>query len=282
MKAVVGVGFTTNCLSGVDIFAKLQFPETEVVLVHAVEPVLPDGGFMAPGALGPIAEIQEQRKVDGEKKLAQVAADLDKRGIKNRSVVSFGRAAHEITEVAKKEQADLIIAGSVNKGSLETFLMGSVSRALVVDSQRSILVGKQNSSDAPTVSAVFATDHSEYAEKCADLLVRLSPKGLGRLTVVSADTSDSSVRAVASGYHDALAEKNKALASKLGAVCPHVEQEVIEGRANDVIDAAMKKTGADLLILGAHGHGFLERLLMGSTAMHMVGNSPWNVLVLRV
>jgi hypothetical protein len=61
MKAVIGVGFTSHCLSGVDIFAKLRFRDSEVVLVHSVEPVLPDGGFMAPGALGPIAEIQEQR-----------------------------------------------------------------------------------------------------------------------------------------------------------------------------------------------------------------------------
>ena len=101
MKAVVGVGFTTHCLSGVDIFARLKFPDSEAVLVHAVEPVLPDGGFMAPGALGPIAEIQEQRKEDGEKKLAEIAADLTRRGIPNRSVVTFGRAAQHLGRLAR-------------------------------------------------------------------------------------------------------------------------------------------------------------------------------------
>jgi nucleotide-binding universal stress UspA family protein len=282
MKAVVGVGFTTHCLSGVDIFARLKFPDSEAVLVHAVEPVLPDGGFMAPGALGPIAEIQEQRKEDGEKKLAEIAADLTARGIPNRSVVTFGRAAHQITETAKEERADLIIAGSDQKGALENFLMGSVTRALVVEAQRSILVGKRTATSEGGVSAVFATDHSEYADKCLDLLVRLAPAGLERVLVVCADTSDSSVRSVASGLHEGLVAKNQAVVDKLKGIATHVDQEVIEGRANDVIDAAMKKTGADLLILGAHGHGFLERLLMGSTAMHMVGNSPWNVLVLRV
>jgi nucleotide-binding universal stress UspA family protein len=216
--------------------------------------VLPDGGFMAPGALGPIAEIQDQRKVDGEKKLAEVAADLTSRGVANRSLLTFGRAAHEITEVAKNER----------------------------EAQRSILVGKRKTAEGPGVSAVFATDHSEYADKCLDLFVRLAPTGLERVLVVCADTSDSSVKSVASGYHESLVEKNASVAEKLRAIAPHVESEVIEGRANDVLDAAMEKTGADLLIVGAHGHGFLERLLMGSTAMQMVGSSPWNVLVLRV
>ena len=46
MKAIIGVGYMKQCLAGVDIFARLRFPSAEAVLVHAVEPVLPDGAFM--------------------------------------------------------------------------------------------------------------------------------------------------------------------------------------------------------------------------------------------
>jgi nucleotide-binding universal stress UspA family protein len=211
-----------------------------------------------------------------------LAADLSARGIANRSVVTFGRAAHEITSVADREAADLIIAGSGHKGSLETFLMGSVTRALVVEAKRSVLVGKRAMSAGDKVSAVLATDHSEYADRCVDLLVRLAPAGLGKVTIVSADTSDKEVRSVTTEYEGALRSRNEIVAGKLAGLGCDVEALVLQGSANEVIDAAMEKTGADLLILGAHGHGFLERLLMGSTAMHMVANSPWNVLVLRV
>ena len=68
MKAIIGVGYMKQCLAGVDIFARLRFPKSEAVLVHAVEPVFPDGGFMPTAAINPITEIQAQRHQDGEKK----------------------------------------------------------------------------------------------------------------------------------------------------------------------------------------------------------------------
>ena len=37
-----------------------------------------------------------------------------------------------------------------------------------------------------------------------------------------------------------------------------------------------------LMILGAQGHGFIERLLIGSTSLHQVAAEPYPVLVLRV
>ena len=44
----------------------MKFPQPEAVLVHAVEPVLPDGGFSPTTSAGPVADIQNQRKKDGE------------------------------------------------------------------------------------------------------------------------------------------------------------------------------------------------------------------------
>ena len=57
---------------------------------------------------------------------------------------------------------------------------------------------------------------------------------------------------------------------------------MLQGRTNDVLNSVMEDSRADLLILGAHGHGFIKRLVVGSTTMHMVGNEPWNMLVIRV
>ncbi|MEX2243738.1 MAG: universal stress protein [Fimbriimonadaceae bacterium] len=289
MKAVVGVGYMKLCLAGLEVFVRLKFPDPSVVLVHTVEPVLPDGGFVPIDSSSAIAEIQRQRKEDGEKRSAEVAAELTAKGVPSASQMTFGNPAHEITEAGEREGADLIIAGSNKKGSFESFLMGSVARALVADAKRSILIGKQQLKEGEKVSAVLATDHSEYADKCVDALVAMAPGGLGKVTVVYADTTSDDVwEAIAGelpedqGRETLIQRRNEAVCDKLREVCGSVESVVLKGDAEDVIDATMKQTGADLLILGAHGHGFIERLLMGSTAMHMVGNSPWNVLVLRV
>ena len=275
-------------MAGVEIFAKLKFPSSEAVLVHSVESVLPDGGFLPASATNPVADIQRQRQEDGEKRMAEVAAELSKFGIPSRSVTTFGSPAHEITDVATKEEADMIVSGSGKKGGLESFIMGSVTRALVVDARRSILVGKRDVSAGEKINAVFATDHSEYAGRCIDRLVEFAPGGLGMVTVVSANSVDPNVRDMldeASGdltITDVLERRSREACAKLAPICETTDLLVLQGRATEVIGAAMDRTSADLLIMGAHGHGFLERLVMGSTAMHVVGNEPWNTLVLRV
>ena len=81
---------------------------------------------------------------------------------------------------------------------------------------------------------------------------------------------------------DVLERRCREACAKLAPICETTDWSVLQGNVTEVISAAMKRTGADLLIIGAHGHGFLERLVMGSTAMHVVGNEPWNTLVLRV
>ncbi|HXH62245.1 MAG TPA: universal stress protein, partial [Fimbriimonadaceae bacterium] len=238
------------------------------------------------GSMSPIAEIQRQRREDGERRMSELATELEAKGLRSKSVSVFGKPSHMITEVASAEGADLIVAGSGRKGSLASFIMGSVTRALVVDSKHSILVGKQASGEG-TLDAVLATDHSEYADGCVDLLVRLAPR-LGKVTVVCADTTDERVREALdeeapgdSTHADVLAQRNEAVCKKVTPICSKTESVVVTGSANEVISSVMARTEAGLLILGAHGHGYLERLVMGSTAMHMVGNEPWNVLVLR-
>ena len=277
-----------QCLAGVEIFAKLKFPSSEAVLVHCVESVLPDGGFLPDSASNPVADIQRQRQEDGEKRMAEVAAEMSKLGIPSRSVTAFGNPSHEITEVATKEEADMIVSGSGKKSGLESFIMGSVTRALVVDARRSILVGKRDVSGGEKIDAVFATDHSEYADRCIDRLVEMAPGGLGMVTVVSANTMDPNVRDAleeASGdvtVTDVLERRCREVCAKLSPICETTDWSVLQGGVTEVIGAAMERTGADLLIMGAYGHGFLERLVVGSTAMHIVGNEPWNTLVLRV
>ena len=204
----------------------------------------------------------------------------------------FGSPAHEITGVAREVEADMIVSGSGKKGNFESFIMGSVTRALLTDAKRSILVGKQMVEDGQKINIVYATDHSEYADSCIDHLIDLSPAGIGKVTVVSANTVEPDIRDMLDEHNrttgdgmsmtDALEDRNRLVCEKLSAVCDSTESVVIQGHANEVINAAMEKSSADLLVLGAHGHGFLERLVIGSTAMHMIGNEPWNTLVLRL
>jgi nucleotide-binding universal stress UspA family protein len=56
-----------------------------------------------------------------------------------------------------------------------------------------------------------------------------------------------------------------------------IEEHVI----HDGILGAVKSTGADLVVIGSHGRHGLEKLLLGSVTLRVLGRSPVPVLVVR-
>jgi len=56
---------------------------------------------------------------------------------------------------------------------------------------------------------------------------------------------------------------------------------VDEGVAGDVVTRVATAQDADLLVLGAHGSGFLQRMLLGSTASRLLRKSRCPVLIVK-
>jgi nucleotide-binding universal stress UspA family protein len=59
------------------------------------------------------------------------------------------------------------------------------------------------------------------------------------------------------------------------------EGRVIEGDPCPALLREAEQFGADLLVVGSHGHSGIERLLMGSVATQVVANARCSVLVVR-
>jgi nucleotide-binding universal stress UspA family protein len=60
-----------------------------------------------------------------------------------------------------------------------------------------------------------------------------------------------------------------------------VETVVAMGRAVEVILEAAEKAGADVIVVGSHGHGFWGRSLLGSVSDGVVHHADRPVLVVR-
>lgn len=60
-----------------------------------------------------------------------------------------------------------------------------------------------------------------------------------------------------------------------------VTSEVREGSPKDVIVEEAERWGADLIVLGTHGHGAVGRFLLGSVAHSVVLHAPCSVEVVR-
>jgi nucleotide-binding universal stress UspA family protein len=65
------------------------------------------------------------------------------------------------------------------------------------------------------------------------------------------------------------------------APCLHVTGEVLEGSPKEAIVEEAERWGADLIIVGSHGHGPVRRFLLGSVSQAVVLHAPCSVEVVR-
>ncbi|XP_072997389.1 universal stress protein PHOS32 isoform X2 [Typha latifolia] len=60
-----------------------------------------------------------------------------------------------------------------------------------------------------------------------------------------------------------------------------VEVKVAVGDARDVICEMVEKMGADILVMGSHGYGFIKRALLGSVSDYCARNAKCPVLIVK-
>jgi nucleotide-binding universal stress UspA family protein len=293
MKAVVGIDLAGHYEWALSMLLGLGFERMEADLVHTVEPLpsyIPELG----PAVYTTSGYSEQLRTAGEAEVKRAKALVCGRNLACRTHVLDGSPAPLLMDCADSWNSDLIAVGSAKRDRISAALFGSVGRALAVSAKQSILVAKGNggTKEGP-YSAVFATDHSEYANRCLEKLLNWGPKGLRRIHVVHAyETTDKELAILEThlpkGYisaEDWIAQdtesKTKAAAQRFEDAGIASQILVARGHANEVIRTEMSATKADLLIVGAQGHGFLERLLIGSVSLHQVVVEPYSVLVIR-
>ncbi|MCU4739999.1 universal stress protein [Halobacteria archaeon AArc-m2/3/4] len=88
------------------------------------------------------------------------------------------------------------------------------------------------------------------------------------------------------GISDALREEGQAAVDRVEELADergvHVETAVLEGSPSRVIVGEAQPEKCDLVVMGTHGRGGIDRLLLGSVAERVVRSSPVPVLTVRV
>lgn len=145
---------------------------------------------------------------------------------------------------------------------------------------------------------LIATDGSKYSreaiEKCCDFLSNSKPN---EIKIISAYQSIAPMAiepsVVLTDYYmhiandlrkraeNAVADAEKIIASKLKSEYPLVEKEIIPGIPKQIIVDEAKQFDADLVVVGSHGYGFIDRLILGSVSNYVLHNAPCSVLVVR-
>lgn len=142
---------------------------------------------------------------------------------------------------------------------------------------------------------LLATDGSEISLEATRRGVALlaDPKHVTLLSVVSDVPVDSGAGGIEGPIYtpeqqeELLEEEERvaaqALADTRAALPPGtpVDHRVETGDPAAVICTVAKEVGADVVVVGSHGKGFLSRVVLGSVSEYVTRHAPCPVLVVR-
>lgn len=294
MRAIVGIDGSRLYRSALRLLKRLDMDVNEVTLVHAADPTLPLAGFEVSGTGDVQAELVTSSLECGNEVLEDAQEDACAVGLRTTTALRLGTPAATLLDYAHEHQIDLVAVTSARKGAFGSMFFGSVSRSLAIASRIPILVAKGDVECRGKLTVVLATDHSDYSNQCIDRFLEAKPKGIERVIVTTAYEIDDyeatllhvNLAKLGGQVEDWIEEKltamSKAVVAKFEAVGIPAEFIISHGHTNDVLRKVMDASGADLLVLGAQGHGFVERLVIGSVSLHQVVAEPYSVLVMRV
>jgi nucleotide-binding universal stress UspA family protein len=291
MKAILGIDNQGAWAPAVKLFSALRFPQPEVTLLHAVEASVP----FVPVAAEPSVQ-SEYHKVLQNLGLAALDDAKDAccaRNIRTKGQMVFGGAVQALTFAANEKNVDLIAIAAHPRSRWNPSFLSSVTRGLSIDSDRSVLIAKGDIPERRPLRAVLAIDHSKYSARWLDKFLSMHPAGISEIHVVTAyDLTPHEIEVLKANVPSAetntdawlqtqLEEMNAKVVDRLAKAGYAAYGHVVPGRAEDGIRRTMQDTQADLLIMGAQGHGFIERVFIGSVSLHQALYEPYPVLIVR-
>lgn len=206
--------------------------------------------------------------------------------------VQMGAPYRVLLEVAQTASAGLIVVGATGSGPLAAELLGSTADRVMRTAMCPVLIvrGELRMPPRRVLAPVDLSTLSADAFRCGLHLVAQLAKG-----------TKIDVHAVyAMSFMDALALQRQkpgeipskgvercageelgrfVLENRPGAVCD-IETAVLPGEARQEILRSLHEHPVDLVVLGTHGRGGLDRLAMGSVASTVARKAPCSVLLI--
>lgn len=202
-----------------------------------------------------------------------------------------GHPVEEILEVARSEQADLIVVGSRGLPQLEEFLLGSVSHGVLHHARCSVLLERGEARIFRRI--LLASDGSLGSQKAADAAFALAKRFDACLNVlhvfplsgwVPADEADPdrvptpAERQESERRRQGVEASVEAAATETGVPYHLCESQ---GHAGEVIVRYAVEEQYDLIVMGSRGLGRFERLLLGSVSNYVGNHASCPVLIVR-
>jgi nucleotide-binding universal stress UspA family protein len=123
MKILIAIDDSKFCADVVRAVTQFRTENTEVRVLHVLQPVAPAPPQMAPGYA---PELEAQKK-PAQELVERIAKELRSAGFKADAAVQVGDIRETIIDSAADRGADLIVVGSHGQRGIQRFLLGSVA-----------------------------------------------------------------------------------------------------------------------------------------------------------
>jgi nucleotide-binding universal stress UspA family protein len=196
---------------------------------------------------------------------------------------SPARALHRLAE---QEHADLLVVGSARHGAVGRLLLGDVSRDVLHGSPCPVAVAPLDRAVGRPARIGIAFDHSPEAERALALGVALAEGLMADVDireVVAADLLPAIGGYPIAGIDEIERELISDAQARLDAVVAGLGTSVAvhaQAVGGSVSDRMAELAGeVDLLVCGSRGWGAVRRVVLGSTADHLIHHAGCPVMV---
>jgi nucleotide-binding universal stress UspA family protein len=198
-----------------------------------------------------------------------------------------GAVLDSIGMQAELLNAALLIIGARGASGMRAWLLGATAERLLGLTRRPILLVRQAPRE-PYRKVIVAVDCSPWSMQSIRLAQAVAPSARlillhaydvpfeGKMRLAGVD--DDMIKRYAAKEHQEVFLRLKQSAREAG-IPASWQQQVIHGDAAAVILQQQEEEGADLIVLGKHGVGMVEELLLGSVTKHVLAEARCDTLV---
>lgn len=263
-------------------------------VVHVIPHVFPSGDsdyFATPWLMMP----ETRQRIDEE--MHRFLAPAREARVDHLTEVCEGDPWREIVSQAEELPADLVVMGTHGRGGLEHLFLGSVAEKLIRRLPCPVLTvcheeGRTWEAPGLITRILCATDFSETSAEALQLALAFADQQQAHVTLLHViegvpDFGDPTYIALPymGPMRQDLEKEAQARLRRMVEVAAEqgarIEARVAFGRAYKEILRIAADDRADLVVVGAQGHGVIEHMLSGSNAQQVIRGATCPVLTVR-
>jgi nucleotide-binding universal stress UspA family protein len=270
-----------------------------VTLLH-VSPLMPVAAYAPMSGMPPYVGLTPDARQALMRSMKEFAAGVAA-SVPIEFEIAEGHVAAIIVDRAGELTADLLVLGTHGRSGLDRWVLGSVTEKVLRKAPCPVLTTPTHAGGAAPETAGFrrivcAVDFSDCSMHALDYAISLAEEAHASLTVVHVvelppDIPREVHETVMLGPRNqreyiALAEEagrahlTDAVPDRVRAAV-NVDTVLAAGKPYREILRVAAEHSADLIVVGVHGRGAIDRMLFGSTTQHLVRQASCAVLTIR-